>query len=266
MRAAILLLAVGISLPSVPLSTWTIVAADPKTGDVGVAGASCVDVYVDAIAALVPGKGVAVAQALWDRDNRNKVFELLRAGEAADAILGKVTDRMFDPGVVDRRYGIVTLNSGKAMVRGFTGSDAFTWAGSRQDPDRAVTVQGNILAGPGVVDDALKAFQSETNLPEALMRALEAGSVAGGDSRCNNTRGKQTASAAFILLARGGGKPYAARDIGISDQGKPDSPWLALSVREPQFGRNPVAELRKKFDEWKKARDANAPRASGRNY
>ena len=257
MRAAILLLAFGVSLqsvPSIPLSTWTIVAADPATGDVGVAGASCVDVYVDAIAVLVPGKGVAVAQALWDRGNRDRVFELLRAGDTADAIIGKVTDRNFDRGFVDRQYGVVTLSGGKVMVRGFTGSDAFSWAGSRQDPDRAVTVQGNILTGPGVVDNALKAFQSERNLPDALMRALEAGSAAGGDSRCNNERVKQTASAAFILVARGGDKPYAARDIGISDQGKPGAPWLALSVREPRFGRNPVGELRKKFDAWRKAR------------
>src|SRR5438552_992544 len=51
----------------VHLSTWSIVAVDPKTGDVGVAGASCVpQTHVDAIAALVPGKGAAAIQAFWD--------------------------------------------------------------------------------------------------------------------------------------------------------------------------------------------------------
>ena len=232
----------------------------------GVAGASCVDAFVDAIAVLVPGRGAGVAQALWDHDNRDKVFELLLAGLPADAILRQMTDKAYDSGVQDRQYGIVTIKDGKALAQGFTGTDAFNWAGSRQDPSRAVTVQGNILEGPDVVGNALKAFQAESNLPEALMRGLEAGSAAGGDQRCNNSRTRQTASAAFILVAHGGDAPYAAKDIGVSDEGKPGAPWLALSLRQPRFGANPVQALRKKFDEWKKTQAAEAARASGKNY
>src|SRR3954462_13027679 len=83
-----------LSLPStqIPLSTWSIVAADPVTGDVGVAGASCVAMYADGIAALVRGKGAAVAQALLDLENRNVVFDGLVAGDSAEAVVRKVTD------------------------------------------------------------------------------------------------------------------------------------------------------------------------------
>ncbi len=241
----------------VPLNTWTIVAGDPSTGDVGVAGASCVPMPIDAIAALVPGKGAAATQAFFDLDNRNKVYERLRAGRAAEKEVDQVTNRGYDRGVNDRQYGIVTLQAGKSGAAGFTGSDAIHWAGSEQDVARAVSVQGNILAGPAVVHDAMHGFTTKdpggTNtLSDRLMRALEAGSAAGGDSRCNNARVKQTAAAAFMVVARGGDSPYAARDLGVTDQGKSTAPWLALSVSEREFGPNPVTLLRMKYDAWRR--------------
>ena len=72
-------------------STWSIIAADPTTGDVGIALASCVPVHADAVAALVPGKGVASAQASVDLRNRDRVFDLLLAGRTADEIVAEVT-------------------------------------------------------------------------------------------------------------------------------------------------------------------------------
>jgi len=242
----------------VKLSTWTIVAADPVTGAVGVAGASCVpSTPADAVAVLVPGKGAAVAQATWDLVNRNKVYELLRLGQPAEGIIRQVTDRAFDDGVEDRQYGVVTILKGTVKVAAFTGKDTSTWAGSQSDLSRAVTVQGNILAGPSVVADALRAFKSDDSvrgntLQDRLMRALEAGSRAGGDIRCNNARVKQTAATAFILVARGGDAPYAALDFGVTDQGTKKAPWLAISVAEAQFGPNPVIKLRAKYDDWRK--------------
>ena len=189
------------SRQSVRLNTWTIVAADPATGDVGVAGASCVPMPIDAIAALVPGKGAAATQAFFDIGNRNKVYELLRAGQSAEEIVRQVSDPVYDRGVTDRQYGVVTIADGKARAAGFTGSDAITWAGSEQDTAKAVSVQGNILAGPAVVHDAMRAFTVDSAganlLSDRLMRALEAGSAAGGDVRCNNYRVKQTAAAAW---------------------------------------------------------------------
>jgi uncharacterized Ntn-hydrolase superfamily protein len=240
------------------LNTWTIVAADPATGDVGVTGASCVPMPIDAIAALVPGRGAAATQAFFDLDNRNKVYELLRAGESAAQIVKTVSDGSFDSGANDRQYGVVTLRGGKAETAGFTGKNAIAWAGSQQDDSRAVAVQGNILAGPAVVTDAMDAFSTDVpdgrnELADRLMRALEAGSAAGGDVRCNNARVRQTAAAAFILVARGGDAPYAARNIGITDKAKPTAPWLALSVSEREFGPNPVTALRKDYDAWRAA-------------
>jgi uncharacterized Ntn-hydrolase superfamily protein len=78
------------------MTTWSVVGIDPKTGDVGVAVSSCVQSYGDAVAALVPGKGAAATQAGFDIRNRNKVFEALKQGLTAEAVIAQVTDPAWD--------------------------------------------------------------------------------------------------------------------------------------------------------------------------
>jgi uncharacterized Ntn-hydrolase superfamily protein len=242
---------------SLQTNTWTIVAVDATTGDVGVAGASCVpNVHADALAALVPGKGAAATQALFTLENRNRVFQLLQTGISADAIIRQVSDPKADSGVEDRQYGVVTISNGSVNAKAFTGSNNPEWSGTQQDIGMSVTIQGNTLVSEAVVSNALQAFKSDSNLdhntlPDRLMRALEAGSAAGGDSRCNNDQVEQTAATAFILVARGIDGPYATRSIGITDMGTTDAPWLAISATESQFGPNPLIELRKLYDVWR---------------
>jgi uncharacterized Ntn-hydrolase superfamily protein len=237
--------------------TWSIVAVDPATGDVGVAAATCLDLHIDAIAALVPGKGAAAVQARLSVPNRNVVYRLLQEGNSAEDIIQRVSDRAFDADVELRQYGIVTLNNGSVRVAAFTGKNTMHWAGSQQDISMGVTVQGNILVGEAVVADAMDAFKKSdakghNALPDRLMRALEAGSSAGGDRRCNNNQVMQTAATAFILVARGGDQPYAARALGITDMGTLNAPWLAISVVKPKFGPNPIPELRERYDVWRR--------------
>ncbi|NNL30681.1 MAG: amidohydrolase family protein, partial [Gemmatimonadetes bacterium] len=54
-----------------------------------------------------------------------------------------------------------------------------------------------------------------------------------------------------ILVAGGDDPPYAAENIGMTDQGTAAAPWLALSHTTPREGPNPVTELRRRFDEWR---------------
>jgi uncharacterized Ntn-hydrolase superfamily protein len=251
-------------------STWSIVAVDPASGDMGVAAASCFPGPIDAIAALVPGKGVAAAQANFTLENRDRVFSLLRAGEPAGAIVAAVTNESADAGAAQRQYGVVTLHGESVQVAGFTGADTLAWAGDRQDLAAAVTVQGNILEGEAVVNDALTAFRLDTGpLPDRLLRALEAGSAAGGDRRCNWEDVQQTASAAFIMVARGEDAPFVVSQLGVSEPDAAGAPWLYLSVTEPPRGENPLGALRRNYDAWRAehlpAKDeAGPPRAPGR--
>ena len=253
-------------LDTLTMNTWSVVGGDPVTGDVGVAMASCVaNTLADALAALVPGKGAAATQAGFDVGNRNRVFAALKEGANADAVIRRAANPTVDTLLDRRQYGVVTMSGGKAMTAGFTGKPMLAgdtaggtrWAGVRANAARGVSVQGNTLVSEAVVANALAAYVWEdptgfNKLSDRLMRALEAGSVAGGDVRCNNDSTRQTAATAMIVVARGTDAPYATEKIGMSDQGTPAAPWLAISTTVPKGGDNPLLELRRKYDAWRR--------------
>ena len=249
------------------MTTWSVAAIDPLSGDVGVASASCVPSFADALAALVPGKGAGATQASFDINNRNVVYNAIQEGLTAEEVIARVTDPSVDQETDRRQYGVVTLNDGVVHTAGFTAPSregitegtegAERWAGIMADVEMGVTVQGNTLVNEAVGADGLEAFQWEdptgfNELSDRLMRALEAGSVAGGDVRCNNETTRQTAAMAFIVVARGGDEPYATEAIGMSDQGTSAAPWLAISVRVERGGDNPLLELRLRYDQWRR--------------
>ncbi len=261
----VLLLAVLVTLPLAqphpgpseqPLpahgNTWSIVAADPESGRVGIAAASCFPAAIDAIAALVPGQGVAATQADFSLGNRNQLFDLLQEGRPAAEVVELVSNTSFDLAAARRQYGVVTISGGAAQTAGFTGSENQDWAGDRQAA--SVSVQGNLLEGEAVVANALAAFQEAAATGEPLdaqsMAALEAGSAAGGDRRCNQNGVRQTASAAFIMVAEADQPPFTVRALGETAVGEADAPALYLSVTEPEGGENAVSTLRAQYKEW----------------
>jgi uncharacterized Ntn-hydrolase superfamily protein len=249
------------------MTTWSIVGVDPTSGDVGVAVASCVPSFGDAVAALVPGKGAAATQAGFDVKNRNKVFEAIKQGLTAEEVIAQVTDPTWDSQTDRRQYGVLTMHNGFVRAAGFTtptrqgtttGEDGIArFAGVMADPSRGVSSQGNTLASSEVVQRPLDAYRWEdpagfNTLPDRLMRALEAGSVAGGDVRCNQGSVRQTTSMAAILVARGSDAPYATESIGMTDAGSDKAPWLNLSVRVERGAENPLLDLRRQYDRWRR--------------
>lgn len=245
-------------------STFSIVGVVPVTGEVGIAGASCVPISAGAMTTLVPGKGAAATQAGFTPQNQAKVFDLLRQGANANEIIKLMNDDSYDANAEIRQYGVVTLKDGTIQVAGFTGKENNEWAGDQQDSTMAVSVQGNTLEDPAVVSDALAAFTdpnlSSVELPDRLLRALEAASAAGGDRRCNQGAFQQTAQAAFIAVSKADQPPFAAalgRDPGPND---PALPWLYISVVEPKGGPNPLLELRRQYNTW---RSENLPPCTG---
>lgn len=248
------------------LTTWSVVGVDPKTGDVGVAVASCVPTHGDAIAALVPGKGAAATQAGFDLKNRNKVFEALKAGLTAEAVIAQVTDPAWDKETDRRQYGVLTMHDGFVRAAGFTTptrqgttveNGISRYAGVMADASRGVISQGNTLASHEVVQRPLDAYRWDdpagfNRLSDRLMRAIEAGSHAGGDVRCNTDNVRQTTAMAAILVARGSDPPYATENIGMTDAGTDKAPWLNLSVYTERGAENPLIELRRQYDRWRR--------------
>jgi tetratricopeptide (TPR) repeat protein len=126
-----------------------------------------------------------------------------------------------------RQVGLVD-REGKSAAH--TGSGTQAWSGHRTA--EGVSVQGNILVSAAVVDSMLHAFQTASGpLAERLLLALEAGEQAGGDRR-----GKQ--SAALQVVRRHGG--YQGVDDRLVD----------LKVVDQA---EPVAELRRLYDQWQYA-------------
>jgi len=172
--------------------TFSIVARDGTTGDLGIAVAS----KFLAVGAVVPharaGAGAVATQALANVRYGVDGLALLESGAGGADTLRRLTAD--DDGREHRQAGIVDALGGSAT---FTGGGCIPWAGGRTAD--GVAVQGNLLAGPSVVDDALEAFVAGgLPFPELLLRALKAGDVAGGDRR-----GRQ--SAALLVVRDGGG-------------------------------------------------------------
>jgi uncharacterized Ntn-hydrolase superfamily protein len=228
---------------------------DPQTGDMGIAMATClpaVDSY-SASAAIVPGKGIAATQGAFTLGNRNKMFEYLKQGTSAKEAIRAVSAE--DMSFQSRQYAVITTQDGKIDVAGFTGTDNDGWAGDAQNDAMAVTAQGNLLEGREVISNALVAFSAQdigsVHLADRLMRALEAGSVAGGDTRCNTGGIQQTASIAYIMVAKADQQAFAEADINQFNPDAPDAPWLYLSKSSGAVRANAVALLREDYNGWR---------------
>jgi len=117
--------------PRVAHATYSIVATDSATGQVGGAGTSCVgaslSVYI--IYGSAPGKGVVAAQAAINQNGRNAAVQQLSQGIAPADIIRAITASSFDGASSSRQYGVVDL-MGRAA--GFTGSTNGNFADDRQ--------------------------------------------------------------------------------------------------------------------------------------
>ena len=163
-------------------STWSIIAVDRETGEIGIAGASCT-FDVSGIASIVPGKGAIVVQAASNYFARMQGVELMGTDATIEEILKAMKDEKYEP--EKQQYGLIVLEANtKPLV--YSGSEIQDWKGERLDDDFAV--MGNILPGEQVISSAYKAFNENRDkpLPDRLMLALKAGEEAGGDKRCSD--------------------------------------------------------------------------------
>ena len=220
-------------LASIPSwATWSIVAAEPRTGELGAAVATCTP-WASSVVAVVPGKGVIVTQAASNRTARERGELLIARDESAADIVAAISDPEFDPTHAQQQHGVVGLHSDDSAA-GYTGGSALSFAGDVQRDH--VSIQGNILAGQTVLAATLDAFLrarhiSGTPLAEQLLTALEAGAEMGGDRRC----GSQTAISAYLVVVRPG-DPL-------------ESPALRIvSPIQYRGGESAVRELRRQYD------------------
>ena len=182
-----------------PVATFSILGYDPETGEVGGAVQSRVFSVGNGVLWAEADVGVVATQAIVDVSYGPQGLELLRQGMAPAAVVETILEN--DPNPRPERWTIegrqFSVMDAHGNVATHTGPRASDWAGHRVGTH--VSAQGNILAGPAVVDDMVRAFEeTEGHLSLRLMAALEAGQAAGGD-----TRGMQ--SAAMLIVKEDGG-------------------------------------------------------------
>jgi len=182
-----------------PVATFSIVGYDSITGEVGVAVQSRVFSVGNGVIWGEAGVGVVATQAVVDVSYGPQALALLESGLAPADVVEKILANDPDPDPQDwpkagRQFSVMDASGDVAT---FTGPSAPDWAG--HSIGRYCSAQGNILAGPEVVESMVDAFQKTTgHLSFRLLAALEAGQKAGGDKR-----GMQ--SAAMLIVKKNGG-------------------------------------------------------------
>ncbi len=243
MRNASVLPLIALALCASPPAgaTYSIVATDAASGQVGGAGTSCVgsmSVYV--IYGSAPGHGAVHAQSWVNEAGRDEAARLLALDTSPADVIAAITAPSFDSMAARRQYGVVDL-SGRAA--GYTGSDNGDYADDVQGAIEAFTysIQGNILTSAAVIDQAVAAFEAGgCDLADRLMLALEAGAAGGeGDSRC--TPGGIPSDSAFIHVDLEDGTEY-----------------LHISV-EGTAPTSPLLSLRSQYAEWRASHPCDEP-------
>ncbi len=207
-------------MPQPRPSTFSIVAFDPKTQDLGVA----VESRFVAVGSVVPwaeaGVGAVATQSFANTAYGPRGLSLLRKGLHPKDAIQRLTAK--DDMAAQRQVGVVDA---RGRAASFTGDECFEWAG--HVVGRNYACQGNILAGEAVVKGMARAFESsEGDLPVRLLAALRAGQRAGGDKR-----GQQSA-ALVVVRAKGG---YG----GLNDR------WIDVRVDDHPA---PIDELTRIFN------------------
>lgn len=194
--------------PTDPPGTFSILGFDPDTGEIGAAVQSRVFSVGNGVLWAEAGVGAVATQAIVNVNYGPRGMALLKTGMAPKDIIKAILAGDPDETLRNQKWQkagrqFAVMNASGEFAA-YTGPEATTWAGDKQG--KHCTAQGNILAGPAVVQNMVDAFENSAldkdgkpnHISFRLQTALEAGDAAGGD-----TRGKQ--SAAMIVVKKDGG-------------------------------------------------------------
>lgn len=181
------------------ITTFSIVAYDPESNEYGIA----VQSKFFSVGSVVPfaeaDTGALATQAVGNPLFGPLALKLFKEGVDAKGVLDQLLSD--DPDRESRQLGAVDAEGSPAT---FTGTKCLPWAGGKTG--KHYTVQGNLLAGPQVLDAMAAAFETaKGDLATRLVRAIAAGMGAGGDAR-----GRE--SAAVLVVKAGAGY------LGLSDR------------------------------------------------
>jgi uncharacterized Ntn-hydrolase superfamily protein len=197
--------------PLMPAHTFSIVARDPETGEMGVAVQSHWFSVGSNVAWAEAGVGAVATQSFIDPSYGRNGLELMRGGAGAPEALKSLLAR--DDGRDVRQVAMVDA---RGRVAAHTGSKCIEAAGDHTGA--SYSVQANLMSNARVWPAMARAFESTRgDLAERMLAALDAAQAAGGD-----IRGRQSA-AIVVVKAESTGKPWADRifDLRVDDHPEP---------------------------------------------
>ncbi|MCM3880149.1 MAG: DUF1028 domain-containing protein [Vicinamibacterales bacterium] len=197
--------ALMLTMPGTPFAdplvhTFSIVARDPATGEMGVAVQSHWFSVGSIVTWAEAGVGAVATQALAEPAYGPRALDLMRTGIAAPAALDQLVAA--DEGRDGRQVAMVDASG---RVAAFTGKKTIAAAGHRVGA--TYSVQANMMANDKVWPAMAAAFDAaKGDLADRMLAALDAAQAAGGD-----IRGKQSA-AMLIVKGKGTGRPWPGAD------------------------------------------------------
>jgi len=244
-------------------ATWSIIIVDERTGEIAIGSATCLTTFDlrQLSPVVLVGVGAAAAQSAIDSgaDNRRLIHDQLLGETPPEEIIDllAIVDEVHET----RQYGIVDTQ-GRAAT--FTGNLAGAFAGglTGRTGDLVYAIQGNVITGENVLTGAEQAIlDSDGDLPERLMLAMEAAYDFGGDGRCSCSPSDpdgcgspppsfdKTAHIGYMIVARLGDED----DVCNASQGCAAGDYFMNFNVAFQFSSapDPVIQLRDQFDEWR---------------
>lgn len=212
--------------------TFSIVAVNPATGEVGSAGASCIAGSI-IISDIHPGVGAIHTQSYWNQSNQDSASSLMNLEYSPEEIIDWLieNDAQNNPSI--RQYGIIDLiDDGRSA--GFTGENCFDY--KNHILGQTYAIQGNILLGQEILDSMEIAFTSTFGtLDEKLIAVLLAANVPGADTRCLPYG--TPALSAFIRMAK--------------SEDENDSFFMDINVQSCPTNLSPIDSLFTLYWDWK---------------
>src|SRR5215203_5065045 len=191
------------AIPLRPVHTFSIVARDPATGELGVAVQSHWFSVGPIVAWAEAGVGAVATQSFVDPSYGKTGLDLMRAGKSAPDTLKELLEK--DEG---REVRQVAMIDAQGRVDAWTGKNDIQSAGHIVGKD--FSVQANLMLNDKVWPAMARAFENaKGDLAERMLAALDAAQAAGGD-----IRGRQSA-AIVVVKAKSSGKPWNDRVIDV---------------------------------------------------
>ena len=221
--------------------TFSIVAVDPITGEIGSAGATCGDSRIwpgtpgaMIISDIIPGVGAIHTQAYHHLVNQSNARNRMVLGDSPQDIITWLVANDVASRPAFRQYGVVDYNRGSPRSAAYTGSSCDDYKSHILGPNYAI--QGNILLGQQILNSMESIFNNTNGcLADKLMAAMQGAKIVGADTRCT---GEGTSSlSAFLRVA----KP----------KDHPDFLFLDLNIAVTPTGVEPITELQTEYDNWK---------------